>query len=83
MWSAQAEAKQQVGQVGTAFERITDGGRAFERGDLIRLAVKPHLVGKILYFSVAQVRQGWECFLPDPCVYLSCINSQGATDFLV
>jgi hypothetical protein len=61
------EGKQlQAGQTGTAFERISDGGRAYERGDIIRLAVKPHLVGRILFFSVNQVRP-----LPVLSVYLS------------
>ncbi len=40
----------------TAFERITDGLLPVGVGDLVRLATKPQVVGRVLHFSVPQVR---------------------------
>lgn len=54
----QAEAEQQVGKLSCVFERISDGSRTVERGDLVQLAVKPHLVGRVCFFSVSQVFHG-------------------------
>ena len=55
LW-AQEEAKKQMGQQCCAFERISDGTRTVEKGNLVQLAVKPHLVGRVRFFSIPQVQ---------------------------
>lgn len=40
---------------GTAFNTVVDGQRTLQSGDALRLATKPVLVGRALYFVVGQV----------------------------
>lgn len=51
----QNKAQKLLGEQHTAFERISEGTRVVQRGDVIRLAVKPTLVGRVEFFNVAQV----------------------------
>ena len=51
----QADARSKLGERCTAFEQVVNGSKTLQRGDLVRLAVKPALVGRIQFFSVAQV----------------------------
>lgn len=53
----QADARSKLGERCTAFEQVVNGSKTLQRGDLVRLAVKPALVGRIQFFSVAQVRK--------------------------
>ena len=52
---AQAEAKKHLGAQASAFERIADGLRTVERSDLVRLALRPVIVGRVEFFSVNEV----------------------------
>ena len=51
----QADARTKLGERCTAFEQVVNGSKTLQRGDLVRLAVKPALVGRIQFFSIAQV----------------------------
>ena len=53
----QADARSKLGERCTAFEQVVNGSRTLQRGDLVRLAVKPALVGRIQFFSIAQVSE--------------------------
>ena len=63
----QAEARNQLGERCTAFERVANGSQRLQRGDLIRLAVKPAVVGRVQFFSVAQVRGRGDSTLTSRC----------------
>ena len=52
----QAALRRARGEEATAFERMEDGARSVSKGDVVRLAVKPAVVGAVLHFSVPQVR---------------------------
>lgn len=51
----QAEAARQLAGDATAFECILSGSRMMKHGDIIRLSVRPSLIGRIEYFAVAGV----------------------------
>lgn len=51
----QAALRSARGEEATAFERMEDGGRSISKGDVVRLSVKPAVVGAVLHFSVPQV----------------------------
>ena len=51
----QATARRLLGTNSTAFTQITDGNTTVEQGELVSLAVKPAMIGRIMYFSIAQV----------------------------
>ena len=51
----QAAVRSSRGEDVTAFARIEDGSRCVSQGDVVRLNVKPALMGMVLYFSVQQV----------------------------
>ena len=51
----QAVVRNKLGEETTAFERITDGSRAVATGDVVRVNVKPQVVGRVLYFTIPQV----------------------------
>ncbi|KAK9820414.1 hypothetical protein WJX72_010046 [[Myrmecia] bisecta] len=53
--AVQARLRQGEGENLTAFERITDGSRTIGKGDLVKLAVKPVLIGQVLHFSIPKV----------------------------
>eukprot|EP00798_Chlamydomonas_sp_ICE-L_P006653 gene6653-3315_t len=50
-----AMARKELGEYHTAFERVWDGSRALKVGDVVRLATKPQVVGRIRFFSVPQL----------------------------
>ena len=54
----QAQAKKLLGKEKevTAFECISEGSRVVQRGDVVRLAVKPALLGRVEFFSINQVQ---------------------------
>lgn len=51
----QAAVRSSKGEDVTAFARIEDGSRTVSQGDVVRLNVKPAMMGMVLYFSVQQV----------------------------
>ena len=51
----QATARGLLGTNTTAFTKITDGNTVVKQGELVSLAVKPATIGRIMYFSIAQV----------------------------
>ena len=53
MLSRRAAAEK--GEEWTAFSRIEDGGRAVAAGDVVRLGMRPAVVGTVLHFAVQQV----------------------------
>lgn len=52
----QAALRAGKGGDATAFERIEDGARTVSKGDIVRLSLRPVVVGEVLHFSVQQVR---------------------------
>lgn len=50
--AVQASARSRLGEAVTAFERITDGVRTFSKGDVIKCAAKPSIIGRVAYFTV-------------------------------
>ena len=52
----QESARALLGNNTTAFTRIVDGSHSLRQGDLVSLEVKPAMIGRIEYFSIAQVR---------------------------
>lgn len=54
----QASLRSKLGEGTTAFERITDGARVVCRGDVVRINVKPLLVGRVTAFTIPQVGDG-------------------------
>jgi hypothetical protein len=52
----QAQARRELGEDVTLFERIHDGLGAVAKGDIVRLATKPQIVGKVGCIS------GWCAF---------------------
>ena len=69
---AQAALRGARGEEVTAFERMEDGGRAISKGDVVRLAVKPAVVGAVLHFSVPQVGPAQAPGHPD-ALYSCCV----------
>lgn len=55
-WQAAVRAK--LGEDSTAFERASDGTKVVAAGDVVRVNAKPALVGRVLHFTVPQVRAG-------------------------
>ena len=53
----QAALRGKVGEEATAFERISDGARTISRGEVVHVNAKPQMVGRVLHFSIPQVRQ--------------------------
>lgn len=53
--NGQAAVRSVKGEDVTAFARIEDGSRTVSQGDVVRLNVKPAIMGMVLYFSVQQV----------------------------
>lgn len=51
----QAAVRSTKGEDATAFARIEDGSRTVSQGDVVRLNVKPAIMGMVLYFSVKEV----------------------------
>lgn len=51
----QAALRSKLGEGTTAFERITDGSRTVSAGDVVRINVKPLLVGRVVAFTIPQV----------------------------
>lgn len=51
----QAALRREKGEEWTAFSRIEDGGRAVAAGDVVRLGLRPAVVGTVLHFAVQQV----------------------------
>lgn len=47
--------RSRLGEGTTAFERVTDGSRTVGRGDVVRVSVKPQVVGRVVCFSIPQV----------------------------
>ncbi|GBF97420.1 hypothetical protein Rsub_09586 [Raphidocelis subcapitata] len=60
--AAQAQARRELGEDVTLFERIHDGLAAVAKGDTVRLATKPALVGRVLWFLVPRVVHGEGCY---------------------
>ena len=58
--------RKEMGESHTGFERVHDGVRRMGMGDVVRLATKPQLVGRVRYFSVPQVG-GRACVACDMC----------------
>jgi hypothetical protein len=52
----QAALRGKLGEGTTTFERITDGSRTVSKGDVVRINVKPQLVGRVVAFTIPQVR---------------------------
>jgi len=52
----QATFRAKLGEGTSAFERITDGTRTVAKGSVVRINVKPLLVGRVLAFTIPQVR---------------------------
>ena len=44
------------GESTTAFEAIYDGTQAFSKGDIVRINAKPQYIGRVVHFTVPQVR---------------------------
>jgi hypothetical protein len=60
--AAQAAARRELGEAVTVFERVHDGVQAISRGDAVRLATKPPILGRVQFFSVGQVVREEGCY---------------------
>jgi len=58
----QAQARRELGEDVTLFERIHDGLGAVAKGDVVRLVTKPQIVGKVLWFLVPRVVHAEGCY---------------------
>lgn len=47
--------RREVGEQTTVFERINDGRAVVSKGDVVRLATKGQVAGRVLHFSVSKV----------------------------
>ncbi len=79
----QATVRARIGEGVTAFTRIEDGARAVAVGDVVRLAVRPALMGTALHFIVHQACARRLCIdstqPPSLCVCpVSSINTTNA-----
>ena len=54
----QAALRQKKGEEWTAFDRIEDGARSITAGDVVRLSLRPAVVGTVLHFAVQQACTG-------------------------
>lgn len=54
-YCAQAAARASLGEGVTAFDKMSDGNRVVQKGDIVHLALKPAVVGRVLFFSVDKV----------------------------
>ncbi|KAI8466921.1 MAG: hypothetical protein J3K34DRAFT_524164 [Monoraphidium minutum] len=60
--ATQAQARRELGEDVTLFERIHDGLAGVAKGDVVRLATKPQIVGKVLWFLVPRVVHTEGCY---------------------
>lgn len=60
----QEQVRQQLGPQQTAFHSVLDGKQTLRTGEVLRLATKPVLVGRALYFTVGQVNVSYLFLLP-------------------
>ena len=51
----QEKVREQLGPQVTAFHNVLNGKQTLQSGDVLRLATKPVLIGKALFFIVGQV----------------------------
>eukprot|EP00887_Chlorella_sp_A99_P005757 scaffold1.g5757.t1 len=59
---AQAAVRAKLGEGTTAFERISDGQRQINAGDVVRVNAKPLVVGRVLHFTIPQAVKEEGCY---------------------
>lgn len=52
----QAAARSLLGELVTAFDKISDHTREIKRGDIVQISTKPALLGEVLFFTVEKVK---------------------------
>ena len=67
----QAAVRARIGEGVTAFTRIDDGVRSVAVGDVVRLAVRPALMGVVQHFIVHQARHE-EDICAHCCLHVYC-----------
>jgi hypothetical protein len=52
---SQAAARGLLGELVTAFDKISDHARTIRKGDIVQISTKPALLGEVIFFTVEKV----------------------------
>eukprot|EP00884_Botryococcus_braunii_P005311 jgi/Botrbrau1/14781/Bobra.0284s0014.2 len=60
--ATQAAARGLLGELVTAFDKISDHSRTIRKGDIVQISTKPSLLGEVIFFTVEKVVRGEGAF---------------------